>query len=70
MLFRMVPSPTPSGLLFLKIGIRNPTHNCNINIISGMLKAKSHMELYLAEYTLRKREIKMQRNFYTPKLPN
>jgi len=28
------------------------------------------MELYLAKYTLRKRQIKMQRNFYTPKSPN
>jgi len=26
------------------------------------------MELYLAKYTLRKRQIKMQRNFYTPKI--
>jgi len=28
------------------------------------------MELYLAKYTLIKRQIKMQRNFYTPKSPN
>jgi len=28
------------------------------------------MELYLAKYTLRKRQIKMQQNFYTPKSPN
>jgi len=28
------------------------------------------MKLYLAKYTLRKRQIKMQRNFYTPKLSN
>jgi len=28
------------------------------------------MELYLAKYTLRKRQIKMQRNFYTPQSPN
>jgi len=28
------------------------------------------MELYLAKYTLRKRQIKMQRNFYTPKSRN
>jgi len=27
------------------------------------------MELYLAKYTLTKRQIKMQRNFYTAKLP-
>jgi len=28
------------------------------------------MELYLAKYTVRKRQIEMQRNFYTPKSPN
>jgi len=28
------------------------------------------MELYFAKYTLRKSQIKMQRNFYTPKSPN
>jgi len=27
-------------------------------------------ELYVAKYTLRKRQIKMQQNFYTPKSPN
>jgi len=30
----------------------------------------SHVELYLAKYTLTKRQIKMQRNFYTAKSPN
>jgi len=28
-LFRTVPSPTPYGLSFPKIGVRNPTQNCN-----------------------------------------
>jgi len=28
------------------------------------------VELHLAKYTLTKRQIKMQRNFYTAKLPN
>jgi len=30
----------------------------------------SHMELYFAKYTLTKRQIKMQRNFYTAKSPS
>jgi len=32
--------------------------------------AKSRTELYLAKYIMRKRQTKMQLNFYTPKLPN
>jgi len=32
--------------------------------------AKVTGNFILAKYTLRKRQIKMQRNFYTPKVPN
>jgi len=32
--------------------------------------AKSLGTLYLAKYTMRKRQVKTQRNFYTPKSPN
>jgi len=35
-LFRTVPSQTSYGLLFPKIGVRNPTQNPNIAIISGV----------------------------------
>ena len=37
-LFRMVPSPTPDGLLFPKIGDSQPAHKTSIAIISGMDK--------------------------------
>ena len=38
MLFRTVPSPTPYGLPFLKIGVRNHPKTA-ITIISGTAKA-------------------------------
>jgi len=39
-------------------------------VIHNFLHIASHLELYLAKYILRKCQIKMQRNFYTPKSPN
>jgi len=52
-----------------KLALNRPT-STDSRLMHNSVHMASHIELYLAKYTLTKRQIKMQRDFYTAKSPN